>query len=147
MLQAEIMYQRLDPMARLSCKVIMTAAAVGAPEIIVYNDSEHSVIKVAHVSDCRPFIIGDYATLEDAASQFSKDCSALTALALDRRPEAIWYKRAVSTLMHINLAPVFRSIMIQGATRGSVYTVVYINSVWRLTTPSGIWMKVNSELL
>jgi hypothetical protein len=141
------MNYQLDTMARQSCRVVATAASVGSPEIVVFNDTEHAVVKVAHVEDCCPYIIGDYATLDAAAAHFEHDCGKLTALSLDRRPVARWYKDAVLMLMHIDAAPVFRSKTILGVTRGSVYTLVYIDGVWRLTTPTDIWMKMNSDML
>jgi hypothetical protein len=113
----------------------------------VFNDTEHAVVKVAHVHDCCPYVIGDYATLDAAAAQFTQDCGKLTALPLNDRPAARWYKDAVLMLMHIDAAPLFRSKMIRGATRGSAYTLVYIDGVWRLTTPAEIWMKMSSDML
>ena len=134
-------------MARLACDLVATAAGAGAPDIIIFNDLENALIKVAHVQDRCPYILGDYATLEDADSRFPADFSRLTAQPLERRPDAGWYKNAVLMLMHIDLLPLYRSKMVKGTATGSVYTMVHIDQVWRLSTETDIWVKMISSLL
>ena len=141
------MFRPVDTMARLSWNIVETAAAAGAPDIVVFNDQDYATIKVAHVVDRCPYIIGSYATLEAANDWFTADFRALTAVTLDRRPEGRWYNAAVLMLMHLDLAPRFKSRMLHGAARGTAYTLVYIDNVWRMTTASGIWMKVNAQIL
>ena len=141
------MLSPIDSMARLSYAVVETAAEAGAPKIIVYNDLEHSTFRVAYVDNRRPFIVGDYATLEEANTQFPAAFRKLCATSPGLRPVASWYKDAVLMLMHIDIAHQYRSSLVRGPTRSVGYTLVYIDSIWRLSTATEIWVDTLSSLL
>jgi hypothetical protein len=136
-----------DAMGQLAQKLIATAAEAGAPDIIVFNDLDHDVIKVAHVLDRCAYIVGDYATLEEADTAFPAAFGVLSAMAVDQRPAALWFKDAILMLMHINLLPSYSSTLLNGAAIGSIYALIYINNVWRLSTEAVIWIKTISEML